>query len=310
MSIATHLYGQSLAARLLDAAAGRPVQAYLLVGPARTGKRLAAQLFVQALCCSFRDDPPCGACESCRAVAGGYFPDWHLWEPDPTKKKRTIKIEQIRHIQRLSAQHPLAAPYQVLQVNEAQAMELEAAQCFLKTLEEPAPHTIHLLVATSTVGILPTILSRCQLVPLHLVPAATIAGELQTHFGSGREQAQDLAVKAQGRIGWAIASARNEEPAASTGDNVADWPEGRLDATRLAEKWLQRSPEELVASLQHFQRLLYAKGVQNEGLSWAGLEALQLCEGAIADLQHFVSPKLTLEVTLARLAKVAAEVKQ
>lgn len=330
MSMRSHLFAQDLAASLLEAAARRPVQAYLLVGPERTGKSLAARLFVQALNCAFartvpdqepesrvqrptsdvRSGFPCGNCEPCRAIAGGYFTDWRTWSPDPSRKKRSIKIDQIRQIERLSLQHPLAARYQVLQVNEAHAMEHEAAQCFLKTLEEPASHTIHLLLATSTAGLLATILSRCQIIPFYLAAPMVIARQLQEHLHLPAERAQVLASMAQGRIGWAVARARDEEPEPPRMDGVAEWPQGRLEASRLAEKWLSRPPEEVIANIQEFQRLLQEKVIRRGSVTPTHLETLQLCEDAIEQLARFVSPKLVLEVTLTRLTRVAAEVKK
>lgn len=195
-------------------AAGRVAHAYLFVGPPAIGKFALAIAFAQALNClaaaamsrsggaAAQGDVPCGKCRPCRLIPQGKHPDVSFIEMLP--EKREISIEQIRALQHEAALKPYEASWKVFILRDAEAMSEEAANCLLKTLEEPPPQVILILTAASTEDLLPTIVSRCQVVPLHPLSLAQVEGALQDRFGCDQERAHLLACLSNGRIGWAI----------------------------------------------------------------------------------------------------------
>ena len=131
--------------------AGRPAQGYILEGSVfREGRALAEWIGAQLL-----GDTP--------AVAQHAHPDMPWFEPE--KKSRIIGVEMMREeILPFAQQSALSGGWKIVVIVSADRLKAEAANAFLKTLEEPPPKTLFLLLADSTSDLLPTIVSRCQLV--------------------------------------------------------------------------------------------------------------------------------------------------
>ena len=136
----------------------RIYHAYLFTGMEGIGKRLVALTMAKALNCSNQGGEACDHCPSCQRMDKGIHPD--LIQINPTGE--AIKIGQIRELQRTIAFKPYEARWRVIIVDGAERMTREAANAFLKTLEEPPPWTTIILVATVGEGLPPTVLSRCQ----------------------------------------------------------------------------------------------------------------------------------------------------
>ncbi|MDB5311126.1 MAG: polymerase subunit delta [Gemmataceae bacterium] len=145
-------------------ARGRLGQAYLLVGPDGIGKRLFATELAKALLCERPPAPfvACDHCPSCAQVQAGTHPDvFHLCTPDG---KHELPVAEMRGFCTQMAFKPTRGIWKVGIVEDADDFNEESANCFLKTLEEPPPGSLLLLLATGTDRQLPTILSRCQVV--------------------------------------------------------------------------------------------------------------------------------------------------
>lgn len=137
----------------------RVVHAYLFIGPEDAGKEETALAFARALLCfSPQAGRACGVCRDCRQAEHGNHPDLHIIQPAGA----TIKIEQIRAVQKTALYRPYQGKRQVYLVKQAGAMTVQAASCFLKTLEEPPGEAVFILLATRLHTLLPTIRSRCQ----------------------------------------------------------------------------------------------------------------------------------------------------
>jgi DNA polymerase III subunit delta' len=175
--------------------------AYLLSGPAQVGKTTLAKAFAQALLCEVSPGTPCGECRTCRRLAQGRYPDVQL----VAAEKNTIQIEQVRNVQADAALAPLEGKRKIFIVREIERATPPAANALLKTLEEPPPHVMMVLTCVRRDQVLPTILSRCQLISLRALPLAEVQSALQTRWGVEAEQAALLARLSSGRLGWGVA---------------------------------------------------------------------------------------------------------
>ena len=152
--------------------------AYLLTGPEHIGKSILARRFAQTLLCTGGPDPllapsdPCNTCLSCRKVLHGNHPDVHSIVKAPDKQ--FILIEQIRELQNASARKTLEGRRNIFIIEDAHEMNTQAANCLLKTLEEPEPGVVLLLTVPEAGLLLPTILSRVQQIPMQLLTAEQI----------------------------------------------------------------------------------------------------------------------------------------
>jgi len=134
--------------------------AYLLHGPAGIGKRaLAERLMARLLCQSPAGLDACGQCKSCHLLAAGSHPDNFILEPEEADK--AIKVDQVRELVSFVVQTAQLAGRKVVLVEPVEAMNLNAANALLKSLEEPSGNTVLLLVSHQPSRLLPTIKSRC-----------------------------------------------------------------------------------------------------------------------------------------------------
>jgi DNA polymerase-3 subunit delta' len=142
---------------------GKLVHAYLLAGGSEAARIELARYLAAALNCREpREGEPCGRCRSCRQMAGGNHPDFYLFKPQGT----TLKIDQIRELERQLAFRAFQGGARVAVLAGADTMTEAAANCLLKTLEEPPEGAYLILLAAQPDLLLPTIRSRCQ--ELHL----------------------------------------------------------------------------------------------------------------------------------------------
>jgi DNA polymerase-3 subunit delta' len=134
--------------------------AYLLHGPAGIGKRaLAERLMARLLCQSPNGLDACGQCKSCHLLAAGTHPDNYVLEPEEADKP--IKVDQVRELVDFVVQTAQLGGRKVVLLEPAEAMNLNAANALLKSLEEPSGATVLLLISHQPSRLLPTIKSRC-----------------------------------------------------------------------------------------------------------------------------------------------------
>lgn len=176
--------------------------AYLFRGPDGVGKKKAALALASLLNCKNPlEFDACGSCTSCRKYASGNHPDLTMILPDGA----AIKISQIRDLKHQLNFPPLEAKFRFVILEDIHTMRREAANSLLKTLEEPAPGNILILTADQKGEILPTILSRCQLIPFGPLDHAELVKILQQQEGDLDEStALTLAALSEGSPGRAI----------------------------------------------------------------------------------------------------------
>ena len=184
---------------------GRVAHAYLFLGPSGVGKRLVARRIAQALFCGKHepgDLDACGACSACKQILAGVHPD--LLTVGLPEGKRELPIEAFLGapdrrgreglLKELSLR-PMSANHRIAIIDAADRMNEASANALLKTLEEPPPDSILILISSSSDALLPTIRSRCQpllfaALPEHDVADLLIAQEWERDTGAAAEIAR------------------------------------------------------------------------------------------------------------------------
>lgn len=222
--------------------------AYLITGAERIGKTTLARTFAQALNCEMpAAQRPCGQCRTCRLIREDRHPDVRLVLPEVSGRgKLTIKIEQIRELQQELNLSPYEARKRIAILKRFDTANINAANAFLKTLEEPAEKVVLLLTANDADSLLPTIASRCRTIALRPLPTTLIEESLMARWGVHADEAQVLARLADGRLGWAVEASDNNQILADRQQQLARLREAlegnRVRRFALADK-LSRKPE-------------------------------------------------------------------
>ncbi len=177
--------------------------AYLFTGPSGVGRRTLAVQFAQALNCL---NPPapgdfCGQCRICRQTAAMQHSDLTILQAE--KEGGILKVEQVREAQHALMLTPYEANYRVALLLRFQEANANAQNALLKTLEEAPKKVILLLTADSAEGLLPTIVSRCEVLRLRPMPLRALQEELENRQ-MARADARLLAHLSGGRLGYAL----------------------------------------------------------------------------------------------------------
>lgn len=197
----------------------RVAHAYLLTGPHAIGKTTLARALAQALECT-GTVRPCGQCPACKKIARDRHPDVQVIEGVPPRfdfskdppapprasdrERRTLRIPQIRKLEHDISLAPFEGRWKVIILRRFEEAEDEAANAFLKTLEEPPAHARLILTARDPSLILPTIASRCQVLALRPLSIQEVETALIERWQVEPDRARLLAHLSGGRIGWAV----------------------------------------------------------------------------------------------------------
>lgn len=223
---------------------------YLLVGLPGAGKSALAGAFASAATCTAPIHPfdACGQCGSCRRLRAGTHPEvvrinpageqtqiWQFWTRDNRDAPGVLSTTL--------CYAPVIGRRRVYILEQADTLTEAAANSLLKVLEEPPPYALFLLLAPHTSHVLPTIVSRCQIVRVHPVPAGQLTDYLMQRFHIPADRATAVATYAEGRVGQAVRMAENPAIAEEIA-RVLDFAESiprapRVRALRLAEQLRQ-----------------------------------------------------------------------
>ena len=177
--------------------------AVIFSGVEGIGKRKIAENCAAALLCENSKVEACGTCESCKILAAGTHPDFYVVEPEKSKTAPNIKIGQIRALQNEVALQPNHSACRVVIIDGAEFMNNAAANCLLKTLEEPTGQTIFILTTANRAGLLMTLRSRCATVNFEKISASEIETALKLRDVDS-ERAQTVSLIADGSFGRAL----------------------------------------------------------------------------------------------------------
>lgn len=174
----------------------RVSHAYLFCGPAGSNKTQAAYAFARAILC---EGNPCADCEgctsqACRHIVRKAHPDVHYLAPEGAQG---YVVDQIRDVMADTLLAPIQAKRKVYIIDRVDLLGAAAANAFLKTLEEPPSDVVLILLGRTRESVLPTIVSRCQVVPFRHIPASEAAGILVQNTGCTLPEAS-IAIEACG----------------------------------------------------------------------------------------------------------------
>lgn len=256
---------------------GRLAHGYLLVGNPKGDAARVAEAILQTLFCG-SDEPPCGACTNCGKVRERRHEDVAWIEP--ASKGRVIKIDEIRELNRRMATTSFDGGWKAGVLLHAERMSDEAANAFLKTLEEPPPKSILLILTSSPQHLMPTIISRCQRV--------LVSGSQPVEGGEWMEPLLDLlredtprsvlgAYGKAARIEGLLKETKKNITAATMDDEDAEFQDVKVLEARVAARLREAQADMLRIMLGwHRDLLLLAGGTDPNVLQFPGeAETLQ-----------------------------------
>ena len=216
---------------------GLLAHALLLRGVPGVGKGVFAQALAARLLCHQSDaEYACGHCKSCELIRAGTHPDLMVVEPESVGKP--IKIDQVRRVNEFARKTAQQGGCRAIVMNPAEAMNVNAANALLKSLEEPGGGTFFLLVSARSGDMLPTIRSRCQMSSFAMPEAALAKAWLADHIADPLVLEQLLSLSSGAPL---IARAMFDDDTLNLrGRLINDLPElfrGNLTPVELARQW-------------------------------------------------------------------------
>jgi len=184
---------------------GRPAHAYLFTGPAGIGKKLVAMRFACLLNCARPGEDTDGSCNVCRRIIAEKHPDVTIERPE----KGMIRIDRIRNVQAFFKYAPVEGRYRILIIDDAHLMNRSAQNALLKTLEEPPPGRVLVLISARPFLLLSTVRSRSRRMRFNPIPFSPLA-ELLEQKGLPAEKARILASMSSGSVERAMEMAESK----------------------------------------------------------------------------------------------------
>ena len=320
---------------------GRVSHAYLLTGPPGVGRRTLALIFAMALNCQASageggalPDVPCGMCAACTRIMRGTHPDVTVIDLETQHREESggrgkappakeLKIDTVRELVASIGLRPHSGRFRVYIIGDADRLSEEAANCLLKTLEEPPAHAVLVLIAPDESSVLPTISSRCVHLPIRPLPEEVVASGLVRFWEAEPEQAELLARLCRGRLGAAVEMLHDREALAKRrraleklsllqGEPVADrireaaewarlFTDARADLFSMLDTWegwwrdvllVGAAADELAANTDQLPALRSTASRVPVGKAAA---AVRLIQRTRQQLNENVNPRLALE---------------
>lgn len=306
----------------------RPAHAYLFTGREGVGKKKVAVTFACMLNCPDPKADPDRTCHVCRRIVAGNHPDFTLETPE----RGIIRIDTIRGLQNFFRYAPVEGQYRVIVIDDAHKMNLAAQNALLKTLEEPPPRRILILVTARPYALLATVRSRCRRVRFGPIPFEGLVEVLARDRGVPRERAEALAAMSYGSMSRSlemdatsflelrekVVSALEDPGAGGVGGlmelsaSISGDSKGALDAIEIAATWIRDllvtkivDDTSLLIHRDSLDRISFtAQHHREEELLYAYGELVRASELIESDIN--VNRNLVTDVMLLRIARTLA----
>lgn len=268
----------------------RTSHSYLFVGTEGIGKKQIAKEFAKALLC-LNNDKYCNTCKSCIEFDDNNNPDFVILEPD----ENSIKIEQIREIQRKVVEKPIISNQKVYIIDNSDKMTTEAQNCLLKTLEEPPKYITIILIGTNENAFLSTIKSRCTILRFKDIPQHKIEEYLDTqqiYFKDKR-----ILKACGGSIGKALEIKDRQEEYESIHEFIENLAQENIIDIFQKTQILFNSKEKIQDILQYINILLLEMAKENYKYS----ECIEIVEDTKKRLQSNANYDMTIDNMLLKM---------
>ena len=190
--------------RIMDS--GRIVHSYIFIGPTGAGKKTISKYFAKMLLCD-GGKKPCNMCKSCRQLESSNHPDIIRI----VGQSKTIGIDPIRELRGDISIKPFQGQKKIYIIEKGDTMTPQAQNALLKTLEEPPDHAIIFILVENLAGLLPTIVSRCQIIRIPPLSAQQVAQIIKSRTRVAPDEALVFARLSQGIPGKGIELALSQE---------------------------------------------------------------------------------------------------
>jgi DNA polymerase-3 subunit delta' len=202
---------------------GKVPHAYLFIGPEGVGRKKTALEFAKALNCAGDKQggvDSCGECAPCQKISKSLHPDVQIidfeWqsrlENKEIDKQKALKIDTIRALQKEISLKPVESRWKIFIIEPAEKITLDAANCLLKTLEEPPAWTVIILLAVHKNNLPLTVVSRTQIVSFSPLAENEISGYLAGNLSVPQDAALEVASTAEGSLSFAINNLAGQDP--------------------------------------------------------------------------------------------------
>ena len=268
----------------------RTSHSYLFVGTEGIGKKQIAKEFAKALLC-LNSNKYCNTCKSCIEFDDNNNPDFVILEPD----ENSIKIEQIRELQRKVVEKPIISSQKVYIIDNSDKMTTEAQNCLLKTLEEPPKYITIILVGTNENAFLSTIKSRCTILRFKDIPQYKIEEYLDTkqiYFKDKR-----ILKACGGSIGKALEIKDRQEEYENIHEFIENLAQENIIDIFQKTQILYNSKERIQDILQYINILLLELAKENYKYS----ECIEIVEDTKKRLQSNANYDMTIDNMLLKM---------
>jgi len=306
---------------------GTTRHAYLFTGPPGLGRHSLALRFAQALNCQTPVDAgiPCGQCRDCKQIEAMQYADLTVIQAD--SEGGTLKVDQVRETRRMLTLKPYMAKYRVALFLRFQEANDNAANALLKTLEEAPSYAVLILTADNPEQLLPTIVSRCEVLRLRPLPIEDVRRDLEIR-GLEIDRAKLIAHISGGRFGYALRLIESESLLEKREERLNDLltllPASRVQKFAYADKlardkesmrqailvWLSYWRDVMLRTAQAETPLVNVdRNVEIEDLAdrmdlSSARRVVSGLENTLEKMERNVNPRLLAEVLLLDLPKV------